>query len=553
MVKRYLKPSLSFDIIEPVYDHVAYLSNGEMLAGIERKYSIYEASPTLNSSRVLIVDENGIVVNGLRKYSLKSKDPRFINKLPDDQKAVYERIAKRWGITKNNFISGLENRIYEPVYRLDPHFELKDVDWKDFINQLINYKADKDPRLVLFFKALLLRGIVMKYSPHAILATNVGTGKSAFLGNVGTRYEKISANSLVGFSKSREEVHQGAISNQKFCVTIEEVEAQMFGNFFSFLLTFLEEGRARVSTGGVEFEESGTCPFAITANPNALDINKEDSARLLLVKLSTNHLALGRRIGLLIFGNDYKTVTSKGGFDEAEWKLFFEFYRAIEEFCLPVIEHYIYGARDVEEWLETPIPNYNKKLLEVYKVQDPDVADFLTAHLDQAFRHIRGGALAVGIVNNMDKLIELAELKTDVPEKVKRQIMDDAEAALKEIVGINLGSIGNMVSTIQKTPEMNTLIFTHMPKHVQAVVKVARNIKSSSPERVVFKIQDCGGYLQDTGYKTVDDLARDLIVDYSQFRDVLKSSFGFDIQMLEGEISIILTDKAEIRLGDTLK
>jgi hypothetical protein len=153
----------------------------------------------------------------------------------------------------------------------------------------------------------------------------------------------------------------------------------------------------------------------------------------------------------------------------------------------------------------------------------------------------------------MDKLIELAELKTDVPEKIKRQIMDDAEAALKEIVGINLGSIGNMVSTIQKTPEMNTLIFTHMPKHVQAVVKVARNIKSSSPERVVFKIQDCGGYLQDTGYKTVDDLARDLIVDYSQFRDVLKSSFGFDIQMLEGEISIILTDKAEIHLGDTLK
>jgi hypothetical protein len=330
----------------------------------------------------------------------------------------------------------------------------------------------------------------------------------------------------------------------------------MFGNFFSFLLTFLEEGKARVSTGGIEFEESGTCPFAITANPNALELNKEDSARLLLVKLSTNHLALGRRIGLLIFGNDYKMVVSKGGFSEAEWKLFFEFYRAIEEFCAPVIEQYIYGAREFERWLETPIDGYNKKLLEAFKVQDPDVADFLTAHLDQAFRHIKGGALAIAIVDNMDKIVELAELKTDVPAKLKKHILSDAEDALKEIVRINLGSISNMVSTIQRTPEMDKLLFEHLPKQIQETVLLVKNIKSSSPAKGVFKIRDSDGYLSHMSYKNVDDLAKDLTVGYDQFRDVLRSSFGFDIQMLEGEISVILTDaKNEITVdkGDKLQ
>jgi hypothetical protein len=550
LIDRYLKPSTSFDLIEPIYDHVVYTARNEMLSGIEKKYSIYEASATLNSSKILILDENDIVVSGIRKYSLKYKDPRFINKLPDDQKAVYEKVAKRWGIMKTRLASGFDNKIYGPVYRLDPHFELpKGIDWKEFINQLINYKSAKDPRLVLFFKALLLRGFVMKYSPHTIMATNVGTGKSAFLGNVGSRYEKISANSLVGFSKGREEVHQGAINNQKFTITIEEVEAQMFGNFFSFLLTFLEEGRARVSTGGVEFEESGTCPFAITANPNALELNREDSAKLLLIKLSTNHLALGRRIGLLIFGNDYKSVVSKGGFDEVEWKMFFEFYRAIEEFCAPTIAKYIYGAKDVEQWLETPIEGYNKKLLEAYKVQDPDVADFLTAHLDQAFRHIRGGALAIAIVDNMDKLIELAELRTDVPPRLLRRILGDAEEALREIVMINLNSIRNMVSTIQRTPEMDKVIFMHLPKHIQETVLLVKNIKASSPSKGVFKVKDTKEYLPHDKYTNVDDLSRDLLFGYEQFRDILRSSFGFDIQVLEGDISVILTDKTEITVS----
>ena len=537
LVEKYLSRTITLDMITKVYDHTPYKVVNGVLTG-EKSYSLYRASMTAKSDRILILDTDGLITPGVSKYPLVPVPSTFLLDLTQNEKREFEKTTKdEKELIKN---------IFRPVYRLKGEFEME-VDWKEFINQLINYRAEKDPRLATVFKALLLRGFVMKYSPHAVIATNPAAGKSAFLGHVGKRYEKVSANSLIGYAKGNEEVHHGVIDEQKFCVTIEEVEAQMFGNFFSFLLTFLEEGKATVSTGGVEFSESGTCPFAITANPNALDINKEDSARLLFTKLSTNHLALGRRIGLLIFGNDYKTVVSQGSFNDDEWSLFFEFYRAIEEKCTATIMRDIYLNPAVENWLETPIDGYDKDTMKMFQVQDDVVKDFLSAHFDSAFRHIRGGALAIAIVDNLDKIYQVAELQTFLPEKTLQTIMQDAETALETLTAINMESITNMVSTIQKSDELTQMVFRSLSKPLREVVLLAQKIKEGTPTTITFQISRLSYPL--TFYTTTDLLLKGLSKIHAEaFNDILSTSFGFTIEPVNNEPTIVLKNTEKIIL-----
>ena len=537
LVEKYLSKAITLDMATKVYDHVHYQVVNGVLTG-KKRYSLYQASMTAKSDRILILDSDGLITAGVSKYTLVPLDPKSLN-LTLNEKREFEKVIKSG--------KGSLQKMFRPTYRLEGEFDEMGIDWKDFIDQLINYKADKDPRLVLFFKALLLRGIVMKYSPHTILATNVGTGKSAFLGHVGKRYEKVSANSLIGYAKGNDEIHHGVIDEQKFCVTIEEVEAQMFGNFFAFMLTFLEEGKATVSTGGIEFSESGTCPFAITANPTALEINKEDSARLLFTKLSTNHLALGRRIGLLIFGNDYKQVVSQGSFNDDEWSLFFEFYRAIEEKCAATIMRDIYNNPEVEKWLETPIDEYNKDTMKMFQVQDDVVKDFLSAHFDSAFRHIKGGAVAIAIVDNMDKILQVAELKTFLPEKTRQKIMQDAEAALEALTTINMESITNMVTTIQKSNELTQTVFRSLPKPFREAVLLAQKIKEGTPTTITFQISRLGYPL--TFYTTTDLLLKGLSKNHAEsFNDTLSANFGFTIETVDNEPTIVLKNTEKIIL-----
>lgn len=540
-----LSRAMALDMVTKLYDHVNYQVVNGVLTG-KKKYSLYEASMTAKAEKILILDADGLVVNGVSKYTLVPIDSELVN-LTHSESREFEKIAKRFGVYEktSSFQKMFKGKVFKPTYRLEVEFEEMGIDWKEFIHELINYRAEKDPKLATVFKALLLRGFVMKYAPHSIVATNPSTGKSAFLGHVGKRYEKVSANSLVGYSKGNDEIHRGVVDEQKFCITIEEIEAQMFTNFFSFLLTFLEEGKATVSTAGVEFSESGVFPFAITANPTAVDVNKEDSARLLFTKLSTNHLALGRRIGLLIFGNKYKQVVSQGSFNDDEWSLFFELYRAIEEKCAAAIMHGIYLNPDVEKWLETPISGYNQDLLKSFQVQDDVVRDFLSAHFDSAFRHIRGGALAIAIVDNMDQILQVAELKTEIPKVMREKIMQDAEAALEELKEINLESIANMVTTIQKTDELTQTVYRSLPKPLREVVLLVQKIKEGSPNTITFPISRLDYPL--TFYTTTDLLLKGLSrIRMGSFDDILAGNFGFTIETIKNEPTIILKDKEKI-------
>jgi hypothetical protein len=173
------------------------------------------------------------------------------------------------------------------------------------------------------------------------------------------------------------------------------------------------------------------------------------------------------------------------------------------------------------------------------------VRDFLSAHFDSAFRHIRGGALAIAIVDNMDQILQVAELKTEIPKVMREKIMQDAEAALEELKEINLESIANMVTTIQKTDELTQTVYRSLPKPLREVVLLVQKIKEGSPNTITFPISRLDYPL--TFYTTTDLLLKGLSrIRMGSFDDILAGNFGFTIETIKNEPTIILKDKEKI-------
>ena len=548
IISKYLLPSVELSLVVPVYTHVKYNTSGPFLS-FDVEYALYEASPIINSSKILIRDANSLIVGGRFNYPLREVPiGQLWLGMESDEKALFEKIETKWahgvGKDKASPLAYFRHRVYEPDYQFKG--DTLDFEWKDFIENVVNFKAKKDPRLSIIFKATLLRGFNMQYSPHTIIATNPATGKSSFYEKAGKRFDKISPNQLIGFAKGTDEVHQGSINNQIYTLAIEQIENQLFTNLFSFLLSFMESGKSMVGTGGVEFKVDGTCPIILTANPTGYDVDKTNSFRVLIDKLSDNQMALGRRLGIIVFGTDYKQIEKLGMFDEVEWGKYFMVYRAIEERISKVIQEGVFEDSRFVTWLEGEIPDYNTSLLKTFTITDSDVKDFIESHLEQGHRHLRGAALNCSLVDNMDKLLDFTKIDGFVwlPDELVQDILSDAKEYLKKLVNINLGSLGNICSLLQKNPQMEQEFYNSMPNAMKEVVLMVKAYKvmNQSPS-IVVDLNKMDGHLQKQFYQSMEELTKALgQEDVQTYRAITRNHFGFSLKYHNDQYTIEFND-----------
>jgi len=489
------------EYIKPIYSkpkHIILKEGEEEI--FDKEWTLYEAKPNVvGHPPILIFDTDGYVNLGRNNYPLQPYVPPNMNDFESLWKNLMpavvvkrvEKICENYAQTSKFEASTLLNHkiLHTPVPRLNKLDILDNIDWISFVeNEVLSFQAKKDERLQLVFKAILPRGVEMKYNPHTLMCTGSGTGKTYFYDRAGIRKDKVTAVSLIG-TISKEGPIYGIVHNQQLPLCIEQLESQSAPEILRFMLSFLEMGIGSASTAYGDLSVEGRCTFVITANPTGYETNKIATFRSLIDALGTNYIALGRRIGIIIYGSEkeYERVKSFEPLDEVEWNKRFEFYRAVEEYAYPVICA-LFKQKRVRKWLETPISNYENDIEQLAsKIDDRAITEFLRTHGSGAYKHIRGGALNCADIDYMKELVNLRKTSyATIPSELIDQILQKADEYLEQLVSINLESIGNIPKILKSEQgSLIKMIYQRLPKYLKEIVLSVKLYLDGATQRKV--------------------------------------------------------------------
>jgi hypothetical protein len=457
-----------------------------------KEWTLWEAELNVRGRPpILIIDECCSIKQGRDLYPLQlyqMQNPfeyaELWDSIPPTAIKKVQRILENYTILPKKFDPRLLLQfevLYQPAPRLTEPEVIKTIDWANFIeNELMTFRAKKDPRLQLIFKATLLRGIQMEYNPHAFLSTGSGTGKTLVYEQAGIRMDKVTSNSFLG-TRTQRGSSEGLVQDQSLPICIEQLESQDAPNILHFMLSFMELGKGKLSTAyGSTFVE-GQCTIIVTSNPTGYTQDRAATFRNLINALGSNY-ALGRRIGLIVYGGEgaYKKVESLDTINEDEWRCRFELFRAIEEYVFPCIER-LFKTNTVKLWLDSPIEGYQTAVSSLIKqIEDKSVKEFLDTHGAGANKHIRGGALNCAIVDVLPELIPTIQSHSQSSKETIDVILQKADNYLNELIRINLESISNILETYEKEWQMQKIIFDMFPKYLKNVIRAIKAYKDNN-------------------------------------------------------------------------
>jgi hypothetical protein len=209
-------------------------------------------------------------------------------------------------------------------------------------------------------------------------------------------------------------------------------------NLAGFLLSFLELGKSIVSGGGAEMEVKGACSFIITSNPTDLTSSRSSVLNTMITILSKNTLALGRRFGIIAFGN-YQPVQASE-YDDVAHASIVETYRNMEERASMTLSQ-IWNDKKVMEYCFTSIGYDDKVVSLIDKCEIDTLKGFLKTFIRHGYPHTRGGSVNMAIVDLLPRILS-SEL-TGLPEKGKlvEEVIERASSYVGELRKINEDSI----------------------------------------------------------------------------------------------------------------
>jgi hypothetical protein len=504
-----LRSEVPVGYLKPLYIHTEPLlvkeQDGTMV--LEREeilWTLWEAGRKSASRRFLILDIDGYVREKRTAYCLALADPRdvaeVVKAVPEEVLKRLKRIAEvgrgKGGGEKGGEDGGVEDErvaveealvrrrlVFKPVPSLRNVGFLRGIDWRALVeDELLTYGAPVDPRVLTARRALALKGVDGRYSPHGLIVAPSGVGKSVFPKVFGLLCDRATPKTLIGFATT-DGIEPGVIDGAEEVIAFDQIESGEIGNLTRYMLDYMEDGRCTFAVGGVVVEEEGTAPFLFLANPLGTGGDKDFQHVLDMVN---ENPALGGRIGIIVYiPNEEKerkevsvirgTVYELSKEEEEKWRGLVKLLRAVEDYCRKELRA-IYRHPKVIEWLKQPITvegedgkprSYLAAVKEIagsLATGNPKLYEFLLNHASQAGRKIRGAALQAALLYNL-KDIALNEYSIE-------KILEEAEERLKEITSVNLASIANIVQDYEgKREKTASSIFHALPENFKLVVQ----------------------------------------------------------------------------------
>lgn len=485
---KFINPVVRCFNIAHLYTRTQLKQNEGLFKGYEPVYTIYLVKQEATYPPFIVVDETGLVNPSDPSLSLipiEEKAPlkEYFYGLPANvnknlvcvlsQHGVYIPEKKRGRKRKDEEEEDQPKldiadefskigAVYKPLTKIRDIYSLDEVNWQGLVDSLITWGIEKDSRLCLIQKSQLLRGIDPRANPHTMISTNPGTGKSLHYKQNGKLYDKVTKNSFIGFAKSPREIFPGTVNGSTLPIGIDQIESGNWG-IMDFLFNVMEYGEATVSSGSVEFIVKTRSPISVLANPSTSEYDKEGNFGQLLSHLTENP-AIGRRIGAIIYGTDYKTITGKTSTQDIEkWTKAAQYFRAVEEYATPILEE-IFKDKRIWDYLSLEITGYSKRVNELIQgIHNQTIYTFFKEHAKAGQSRVRAVSLSIALVEYLDK-IALNNYDLD-------QIIDHAENYIPDIIGINLESISNLIYNVDKDAEtFSKSYYESQPEYIQHII-----------------------------------------------------------------------------------
>jgi len=154
---------------------------------------------------------------------------------------------------------------------------------------------------------------------------------------LGIVVDRATRSSFTGFAKSPEEIYSSTMNHNELPYTVEQVESGFWG-IPNQAFNLLEEGYARVDVGATKVYVEGNFTLVLPANPSGETVDPAKDFGVLLTHLTKNP-ALGRRFGLIVYGDDFRVLPPVREADLWEWDKTVTFFRAVEEFARPKLSN----------------------------------------------------------------------------------------------------------------------------------------------------------------------------------------------------------------------
>ncbi|MFB6213278.1 MAG: hypothetical protein ABEJ07_01820 [Candidatus Nanohaloarchaea archaeon] len=510
--------------------------------------------------QLLFVDSNRPVRTGEQKLFLEKADY-------DDWE-----LDERGEFVAKKILEGEDSPIAPECFTLGYPANPSDV--RDFLSELDGEEirelidiylkgagaVELDDRLLFSLRPYLFRydqdTIVpeqaMPSNPHAIIYTNPYVGKSTTFGRIGVKVDYATPAKVLGWSGA-EKNETGTLHDMTEALGIDELnEGNSDGNLLSRgFLPLMRDGNYKAAQGqGVATRT--WAPLVFMSNPKESETSDDLVTRFRdnLSKLSDNYGALGSRIGLIQYGEDFEPVQDKAGDRERHQnagkvvKTIFQL--AAEPFSRLVKEE------EVQKWLNQGFPERYEE--EIKKRADEDIAltevrKFWLEHL-KAGKHARGHALRNACIDHLSSLV--AE-EYDVEE-----ILETADDYFSRLTDENRESFRNISSMIDQSKlesvarkDLAGLEPVYMRLFAYGVI--SKHQKNPLDEGEFYPLN----HVRESFLAIKDDIVTDdMAKQYRKFarirthiegsagskREMLRSLLGIEISDVEGETMFRVSD-----------
>lgn len=446
---------------------------------------IHEKIPVTVEKKIFEQFEEGEMLSNKKKFNLykirkgKGHPPKLLftyptTELSEGQKEIYLKEADygEWdlslrgeNISKEGLEIGedgsLDHECFEiglPADKKDIEnllLELENEDIRELIDLYLtgNGAAELDEKLLYVLRPYLLKhdksGIdskqAMPSNPHALIYTNPYVGKSTTFGKIGKKVDYCTPAKVLGWSGA-DSSSRGSLDGLTEAFGIDELNES--GRDEKFLkrgfLPLMRDGKYKAEQGhGVATETWSPLVFMSNPKESGMADSLVHRFRDSLLILSDNYGALGSRLGVIMYGEDYKTVKETSGDYQRglySGKVVATIFESARESFSNLLKQ-----RKVQEWLNQDFSDtYEEEVSRrAEDLQLREVSKFWKEHLN-ASSHARGHALRNACLDHIKELV-VDEIEIDLD-----RILDNAEDHFERLIEINLESLGNISSSIDK-------------------------------------------------------------------------------------------------------
>lgn len=428
-----MKPVVEFIVDE--INNVYSIANNSPSVGLTPRFRVLKCRPPRSDMRFNIIDTEfdtyGENINISIESLSKTKILRILEKSSED---------RSWYIENEKY--------YIRVSPVDMKKYSKDMTnkrWKKKLYNTLYQGIDKDERIVnscmCDLICLPMSTTLQGYNPHRLMFTNTGTGKTTFAHILGSKpIVRPTEPGLIGGGKISERT-SGELEGVGF-VYIDEINTKDT-LVLTHLLNYMENGIVKRGIQG-SIQCKGTKTLVFCGNPKL----KNEIFGLLSFKQIVQSLAgdesidrIGKRIGILLFGNDYKTI-------EKRKILSIKIDRDVDEVravCGSFMIDYKTKLRRFitmnEEWLNSSSSEYQSKIRYYSRgCNNRVVSDFIRGMILSECK-VRMQVIKFIIVNNICDFVKLR--CSDFLERYKQEMEDN----LVMFMGYNIDSMGKIVNT----------------------------------------------------------------------------------------------------------